>query len=296
MGAQRWVVSFSAAFRSGCANPNANATEHALRSLDLLIVQDMFLNETARFANVFLPACSSFEKDGTFMNAERRIQRVRKLIDPVGSSKSDWEIICAVAHALSEGNYFDYSSAEQIWSEIRLVWPGGLGITYERLEDGGIQWPCNDEIHPGTDILHRESFAHARTTALRRITYKPTQELKDEEFPFLLNTGRSLFQFNAGTMTRHTPNLELLSTDYLDMAFEDAQSLRLNNGDRVCIRSRYGEATLPVKISKTVKPGEVFATFHDAARFLNRVTTPYRDSYVKTPEYKVTAVSLEKAR
>ena len=275
-------------------NPNANSTEDALRSLDLLIVQDLFLNETARFATVFLPASSSFEKDGTFMNSERRIQLVRKVIEPVGQSKPDWEIICALATALDKKKFFDYDSAKSIWNEIRAVWPGGAGITYARLENQGIQWPCRSENDQGTEILHAETFSHGKTTALRRIEYRPTQERTDEGFTFLLNTGRKLYQFNAGTMTRRTANLELLPTDHLEIAAEDAERLQLKTGDHVRVRSRYGEATLPVRINSGVKPGELFATFHDAGIFLNRLTSPHRDRYVKTPEYKVTAVTMER--
>lgn len=273
-------------------NANAKSTEQALRSLDLLIVQDMFMNEAARFASVFLPACSSFERDGTFMNAERRIQRVRKAIESVGQSKSDWEIICAIARALGQGGSFHYSSAEEIWNEVRSVWPAGRGITYERLEKQGLQWPCLDEADSGLEVLHSETFGHGKTTALRRIPYRPTKEVTDEQFPFLLNTGRTLYQFNAGTMTRRTANLELLLTDYLDIAPEDAAALHLKSGERVRVRSRYGEAIMPVRISSMVRPGELFATFHAAEIFLNNVTSPHRDRYVKTPEYKVTAVSL----
>ena len=275
-------------------NPNANATEQSLHSLELLIVQDLFMNESARFARVFLPACSSFEKDGTFMNSERRIQRVRKVIEPIGQTKPDWEIICSVAEAMDKGKCFSYSSAEQIWNEVRQVSPAGRGITYNRLEHAGIQWPSWNENDPGTKILHRESFSHGKTTALRRIAYRPSAEVTDAEFPFLLNTGRTLYQFNAGTMTRRTPNVDLLPTDYLDIAPEDAGRLRVKHGNRVRVRSRYGEAALPVRIDSLVKPGEVFATFHDANIFLNRLTSPNHDRYVKTPEYKVTAVSISR--
>ncbi len=275
-------------------NANANSTEQALGSLDLLIVQDMFINETARSANVFLPACSSFEKDGTFMNAERRIQRVRKAINPVGRSKSDWEIICAVAKAMNKGEMFSYSSAEDIWNEIRSVWPAGRGITYPRLDERGLQWPCFDENDQGTEILHGDTFALGKTSALRRIPFRPTKETVTEEFPFLLNTGRTLYQFNAGTMTRRTRNLEMLPTDYLDISPEDAKALEVQNGKRVRIRSRYGEAVMPIRISSALKSGELFATFHDADTFLNRLTSSHRDRYVKTPEYKITAVSITK--
>ena len=285
-----WAIGYDIAL----TNANASSTEEGLRSLDLLIVQDMFLNETARFASVFLPACSSFERDGTFMNAERRIQRVRKAIEPLGHSRPDWQIICAVACEMGNGASFDYSSSQEIWNEIRQVWPAGRGITYERLDTEGIQWPCLDEHEAGQTILHINEFGDGKTTALRRIPYRPTPEVTSEEFPFLLITGRTLYQFNAGTMTMRTANSALLPTDYLDVAVEDAKRVQLENGDRVRIRSRYGEATLTIRVTSTVRAGELFATFHDAQIFLNRVTSPHRDRYVKTPEYKVTAVQIEK--
>jgi formate dehydrogenase major subunit len=254
----------------------------------------MFLNETAReFGHVFLPAASSFERDGTFMNAERRVQRIRRVIDPVDSSKPDWEIICVVAKAMGKVEFFNYHSAEEIWNEIRTVWPDGRGISYKRLEDGGLQWPCVGEDHPGTEMMHTESFPLGKA-GLRRITYRPTDETVDEEFPFLLVTGRTLYQFNAGTMTMRTANAQLRATDLLDISAEDAERLRLRNGEKVRVHSRYGEATLPIRITSAVRPGQLFATFHTADVFLNRVTTPHRDRYVKSPEYKVTAVHLER--
>jgi formate dehydrogenase major subunit len=275
-------------------NANAHATERALRALDLLIVQDMFMNETARFASVFLPAASSFEKDGTFMNAERRVQRIRRVIEPVGQSKSDWEIICDVARAMGKAEFFNYNSAEEIWNEIRQVWKAGSGISYSRLEKGGLQWPCLNESDPGTEILHEGTFSIGPKAALRRIPYRPTRETVSEEFPFLLTTGRTLYQFNAGTMTGRTANSVLRSSDTLDISPADAARLKLDNGQRVRIRSRYGEAAIPIRITDVVQPGELFATFHTAEVFLNHITSPHRDRYVKAPEYKVTAVRLER--
>jgi formate dehydrogenase major subunit len=285
-----WVIGYDVLL----TNANAHATERALRSLDLLIVQDMFMNETARFASVFLPVASSFEKDGTFMNAERRIQRIRKVIQPIGQARSDWEIVCDIARAMGKAGFFNYNSAEEIWSEIRSVWPAGQGITYERLDQQGIQWPCFDENDPGTELLHEETFSLGRKAALRSVPYRPTTEIVNAEFPFLLTTGRTLYQFNAGTMTGRTANSKLRPSDTLDISPDDAARLHLENGQRVRIRSRYGEATLPVRITSAVRPGELFATFHAADVFLNHVTSPHRDRYVKSPEYKVTAVQVEK--
>ncbi|HEX6283506.1 MAG TPA: molybdopterin dinucleotide binding domain-containing protein [Pyrinomonadaceae bacterium] len=252
------------------------------------------MNETARqFGSVFLPAASSFERNGTFMNAERRIQRIRKAIDPVDQSRPDGEIICAIAKAMGKGEFFTYDSAEEIWNEIRSVWPAGRGITYERLDRGGLQWPCSDNDHSGTEVMHTASFPLGKA-ALRRVPYRPTDEIVDEEFPFLLMTGRTLYQFNAGTMTMRTANVKLRPADVLDISSDDAKRLKLHEGERVQIRSRYGEATLPIRITSAVKPGELFATFHTTEVFLNRVTSPHRDRYVKSPEYKVTAVRIEK--
>ena len=286
-----WTIGYDVAL----TNANAAITERALRSLDLVIVQDMFLNETARqFGSVFLPAASSFERDGTFMNAERRIQRIRKAIEPVGNSKPDWEIICTLAKAMGSSRFFNYNSPEEIWNEVRAVWPAGSGITYKRLDDGGLQWPCTNEDEPGTEILHTESFPVGKKAALRRIPYRPTNEVTSDEFPFLLITGRTLCQFNAGTMTMRTANAQLRPTDLLDISAEDANRLNLHDRDRVRVRSAYGVAKLPIRITSSVKSGELFATFHTAEVSLNRVTSAYRDRHVKTPEYKITAVRIEK--
>jgi formate dehydrogenase major subunit len=286
-----WAIGYDIAL----TNANTTATERALRSLDLVIVQDLFLNETARqFGSVFLPAASSFERDGTFMNAERRVQRIRQALEPVGQSKPDWEIICALARSMGKSQFFNYSAAEEIWNEIRSVWPAGSGITYPRLNDGGLQWPCPAEDHAGTEVMHVESFPIGKKAALRRIPYRATEEVTSEEFPFRLITGRTLYQFNAGTMTMRTANAELRPADLLDISTEDANRLQLQKGERVRVHSRYGAAVLPIRITSSVKPGDLFATFHTAEAFLNRVTSPYRDRYVKTPEYKITAVQIDK--
>lgn len=271
-------------------NPNVAATRRALGNLEFLVVQDLFLNETAReFAHLFLPACSPFEKDGTFMNSERRIQRVRKAIEPIGHSRADWEIVRDVARAAGHGAQFDYASPEEIWNEVRRVWLSGAGISYARLESGGLQWPCLDENDPGQPILHR----HLNQAALRPIPYVPTLEEPDSHYPFTLITGRTLYAFNAGTMTMRTGNLELHPEDRLDISAEDASALGIAEGSPVRIRSRSGEVTLPAHVSETVDHGYVFTTFHDTRRLVNHVTGGHRDTMASTPEYKVTAVALE---
>ena len=182
-------------------NPNATETARAFRSLDLVIVQDMFLTKTAReFGTVFLPACSSFEKEGTFMNAERRIQRVRAALRPVGGSKPDWQILCEIARAMG-GRGFDFANAAEIWDEVRALCEGARGMAYDRLDKTGLQWPCPTEDHPGSPILHIDTFPLGPRARLHAVPYRPTQETVGEALPFLLMTGRSLYQFNAGTMT-----------------------------------------------------------------------------------------------
>jgi formate dehydrogenase major subunit len=276
-------------------NPDAARTRDALSRLELLVVQDLFMNETARdLATVFLPCASAFEKDGTFMNAERRIQRVRRVIAPPGEARTDWEIVCALATAMDCAGAFSFESAEQIWNEIRSVWPAGAGISYPRLDRGGIQWPCPSDDHPGTAFLHAGRFVGGDRATLRPVEYRPSSEATSDGYPLRLITGRKLYQFNAATMTGRTPNLELQPTDALDVSPQDAAAYGLSSGDRALVRSRHGQATLTVQVAEQVSPGEVFATFHGSDTFVNRVTGHGRDPMTHTPEYKVTAVQLTK--
>jgi formate dehydrogenase major subunit len=276
-------------------NPNANETRRALAELEIVVVQDLFLNETAReLATVFLPAASSFEKDGTFMNAERRIQRVRRAVDPPAQALPDWEILCALARKMGHVQGFEFRTAREIWDEVRRVWPAGAGISYERLGGGGLQWPCPTENHPGTALLHRDSFARSPRAALRPLDFRRTSGAVSAEYPLVLVTGRKLYQFNAGTMTNRTANVLLHPCDVLDVSPADAERYKLSPSERVTLRSRFGEATIQVRIDPGLRPGEVFATFHTAPVFLNRVTGSERDPITHTPEYKVTAVRIEK--
>jgi formate dehydrogenase major subunit len=274
------------------SNPNRADTARALGNLEVLIVQDLFMTETAReFGKVFLPACSSFEKEGTFMNAERRIQRVRAALRPAGNSKPDWRILCDMARALG-GRGFAFQTAEAIWDEVRELCDGARGMSYERLDRQGLQWPCPSVDHPGTSRLHVGEFASGPRATLRAIDYRPSPERVDEAYPFLLTTGRSLYQFNAATMSDRSLNHMLRPSDLLDMAPADADRLGLRDGEAARIVSRYGETTLPVHCSDAMVTGQLFATFHSAGA-VNMVTGPHRD-FVGTPEYKLTAVRLER--
>lgn len=286
-----WAIGYDVAL----TNPNADATTRSLKSVEFVIVQDMFLNEIAgQHASVFFPAASSFEREGTFMNSERRVQRVRKVIEPPAEAKADWEIICDLSRAMGKGEFFDFHSPAGIWEEIRAVWKAGRGITYARLENGGLQWPCPAEDHPGTTVLHTKSFPSGLRAPLKRIEFAASPEMTSPEFPFLLTTGRTLYQFNAGTMTMRTANVELRPTDTLDISAEDATRLELREGERVRVRSHHGEVFAPVRVNPAVKAGELFATFHTHDVFLNRLVGPGRDNVVHTPEYKVVAVQVEK--
>ncbi len=286
-----WVMGYDVLLSS----PNTAVTRAALEKLELVVVQDIFWNETAReLAHVVLPSACSFEKDGTFMNAERRVQRVRKVVEPPALARPDWEPLCDVAGAMGHAGRFAFRSAEGIWEEIRQVWPAGRGITYARLEQAGLQWPCPAEDHPGTASLHADAFAAGPRAVLRRIEHTPTPERTSADYPFVLNTGRSLYQFNAGTMTMRTLNALLRPTDRLDMHPVDAARLGLSEGDRLRVRSRHGDAVLPLHVDDTLRAGELFATFHDPASHLNAVTGSVRDTHVETPEYKVTAVHVAK--
>jgi formate dehydrogenase major subunit len=275
-------------------NPNASETARALRSLELVIVQDMFLTETAReFGSIFLPVCSSFERDGTFMNGERRVQRVRAAVRPVGASKPDWQILCEIARAMGARG-FAFTAPEDIWNEVRALCEGARGMTYARLDHpGGLQWPCPREDHPGTPMLHGESFAIGARAALERVEYHPTPEAVASDYPYQLITGRSLYQFNAGTMTGRTRNAELRPTDVLDIAPADAERHAIGEGGPVRVVSRYGTVILPAHINAAVGAGRLFATFQRPDICLNRLTGPHRDPVVGTPEYKMTAVRIE---
>jgi formate dehydrogenase major subunit len=286
-----WAIGYDVYF----SNPNAAKTRENLHKVELVIVQDLFLNETAKeFGHVFFPASSSYEKDGTFMNSERRVQRIRQAIPTVGESKPDWRIICELAARMGFGKDFAFDSPREVWNEVRQVWKAGAGISYERIEDEGIQWPCTADDHPGTTILHREQFPIGPRAPFALIEYIPTREVTDADFPLLLSTGRTLFQFNAGTMTQRTGNAVLRPTDTLDISPLDAERLGITSGDSVTMTSRFGSATLPARIDPRVRAGELFSTFHDPRVFTNRVTGEGRDRVVGAPEFKVTAVKLQK--
>jgi len=274
---------------------NATATAAALAALDLVIVQDLFVNQTAEaFGTVFLPAASAFEKEGTFMNSDRRVKRVHAVTTPPGQARPDWWIIQALAARMGKPKGFEFETPQQIWDEVRSLWPDGAGLAYARLEREDLHWPCPDETHPGTAVLHRERFFGSKTAALVPVAYVPTSEQTSDAYPFLLTTGRVLHHFNAGTMSYRTPNAVLKPSDTLDMAPADAACHGLVEGDMVEVSSRYGAAILPLRISDAMQSGQLFCSFHRPDLLINRLTSPVRDRLVHAPEYKVTAVRVTK--
>jgi formate dehydrogenase major subunit len=276
------------------SHPQYERTAKALEKLDGLIVVDLFLNETAEaFGTIFLPAASSFEKEGTFMNGERRIQRVRAAFPPPGECQSDQWILIQLARRLGFAKAFNYESPIQVWDEVRHLWPAVAGITYARLESDGLQWPCPTEQHPGTRVLHTDRFPIGEKATFRLLEWTPTPERTDTDHPFLLSTGRSLYHFNAATMTDRSSARRLQLPDGLEIHPGDAEALAITEGMPVTLQSRHGTIQMQARLTTKVRRGELFCTFHATERKVNRITGPGRDPVTHTPEYKVTAVHLE---
>ena len=275
------------------SDPDADQVVKALEKLELLIVQDIFLTPTAKLAHVVLPGVSFAEKDGTFANTERRVMRVRKAIKPVGESRQDWEIIQDISNRF--GYEMAYDSPEAIFKEIAELTPSYAGITYERLEGPGLQWPCPSIEHPGTPFLHNGgNFARGKGL-FHAIDYKPPAEVTDADYPFWMTTGRVYAHYHTGTMTRNSKALDFeVSEGFLEINPSDARSLDLPDGHRVKIASRRGEIETRVMITDRVEKGVVFMPFHFEEANVNKLTNPAYDPIAKIPELKVCAVKLEK--
>ena len=275
------------------SDPDAKHIDEALGKLEFLIVQDIFLTETAQFADVVLPATSFAEKDGTFTNTERRVQRVHKALDPVGDSKPDWQIICDIARRMgAQGFYF--ANPSEIMGEIADVTPAYGGITYQRLDSGGLQWPCPFEDHPGTKYLHADIFVRGKGRFMP-LEYKPPREEPDDDYPLILTTGRNSYQFHTGTMTRKSKGFDdMHGEEEVEINPQDAESLRIADGDKVQVSSRRGKVTTKAKVTENSPKGVVFMTFHFAETRTNLLTNPALDPISKIPELKVCAVRVEK--
>jgi formate dehydrogenase alpha subunit len=275
------------------SEPNVNHVRQALSRLEFLIVQDIFLTETAELAHVVLPAASFAEKDGTFTNTERRVQRVRKIIEPVGGSRADWLITCQIAQRMGAKG-FDFEHPSQIMDEIALLTPSYGGISFERLENGGLQWPCPTKEHPGTAILHTKQFTQGKGR-FTPLEYRPPMELPDDEYPLVLTTGRRLFHYHTGTMTRKVRGLNIfMGEEKAQVNPEDAKRLGISDGDRIRVVSRRGQLTASTDVTEVVPVGLVYMSFHFAESPTNILTSTAVDPVTKTPEYKVCAVRIEK--
>ena len=275
------------------SDPDVNHAEKSLNNLDFLVVQDIFLTETAQLADVILPTACYAEKDGTFANTERRVQRVRKAVDPPGQAWDDWKICCEIATRM--GHPMAYDSSQQIMEELSKVTPSYAGISYERIEHEGIHWPCPTAEHPGTPILHGEQFTRGKGL-FHAIDYIEPAEMTDDEYPLYLTTGRLLYQYHTGTMTMRTGGLnEIAPEAFVEISAQDAREFELEEGALVNIASRRGTIQARIKISRKAVNGTVFIPFHFAVAAANRLTNAALDPISGIPEYKVCAVKVSKA-
>ena len=275
------------------SDPDLNHAEDCLKHLDFLVVQDIFLTETAQMADVVLPAACFAEKDGTFSNTERRVQRVRKAVQPPGEAKDDWEILCEISTRM--GFEMSYADGEAIFKELASVTPSYAGINFERIEVECLHWPCLHEEHPGTPILHREQFTRGKGL-FHALDYREPAELADDEYPLYLTTGRVLYHYHTGTMTMKSPGLnERVPECFVEISPKDAAVYELEDGVPVEITSRRGKISAIIKVSSTAVSGTVFIPFHFAKAAANRLTNAALDPVSQIPEFKVCAVKLSKA-
>jgi len=275
------------------SDPDLNHVKHALESSDFLVVQDIFLTETAELADVVLPAASFAEKDGTFSNTERRVQRIRKAVDAPGEARPDWVILMEIMNRL--GYDKKYNSAEEIFDELRTVTPSYAGITYDRIEKLGIQWPCPNEDHPGTKFLHSGKFARGKGLFVG-MEYQESAEMPDEEYPLILTTGRLLYQYHTRSMSGRVEGLNKKAPEsFIEIHPDTASSIGVIEGDMVKVASRRGSITVKARVSDIVDKNVVFIPFHFAEGAANKLTNAALDPKSKIPEYKVCAVQIEKS-
>jgi len=279
------------------SEPNLNKTRQHIQQLEFLVAQDMFINESGAFADVFLPAASWAEKDGTFTNTDRRVQRVRRALAPRGQSRPDWEIICDLAKRIearlgrSNSAYWEYAHPSEIMAEVSRAVPEYAGVTYARLDAQGLQTPVWDESHPGTPYLFSDSFPRGRGK-FTPLEFIPVTELPDDEYPLILTTGRVLEHWHGGTMTRHSKLDELYPEAHAQIHPVDAAMLGIENGQAVRVCSRRGEIVLRAEVTEKTSPGVVFIPFHFAEAAANLLTLDALDAQAKIPEYKACAVSI----
>lgn len=273
------------------SEPNSTKIIEDLSKLDLLVCQDIFMTETAKLAHVVLPAACFAEKDGTFTNTERRVQRVRKAVEPPGQARADWQIVCDVSAAM--GYPLAYAHPSEIWDEMASLSPNFAGISYPRIEKVGLQWPCPDKDHPGTPYLHAKKFTRG-LGLFHVINYRPPAEVPDADYPMILSTGRTLYNYNIGNMTRKTAAIESKQPEnFVEIHRDDAARLGIRNGDRVKVVTRRGAITVRAHVARKVRPGALWMPFHHAESPTNVLTNDAFDTVTRTAEYKACAARLE---
>lgn len=275
-------------------DPNMHHTIKALNSLEFLVVQDIFMTETARMADVIFPATCSFEKDGTFTNTERKVQRVRKVVDPPGRARNDLAVISRMSRAMRYP--LEYESPEKVLEEFGRLWPAMGGINYERITSKGLAWPCPQKDHPGTEYLYKDWFPKGKVPFMT-VLFNPPAETTNEEYSFILTTGRNLFQYHSGSMTRRVRQIEEHAGEaYVELNPGDAKKLGIQNGEFIRVRSRRGKLEIKARITNRVSEGTVFIPMHYREAAANVITNDALDPVVKIPEFKVCAVSVETIR
>src|SRR5512143_1789487 len=282
-----WIIGYDVAQ----TDPNLKKVHEALKRVEFLVVQDLFMSETTKFAPLVLPGASFLEKDGTFTNLERRIQRIRKAVDPPNGILPDWRVVCEVSNRM--GYPMPYQHPSEIMDEIARLTPMFAGVSYDRLEDpAGLQWPVPSPSHPGTPLMHQDTFPKGKARFVA-VDYLPPGEAASEHYPFVLTTGRILQHYNCGAQTRRTDILDVVDTDVLEMHPTDMERLQLEDGAIVRLVSARGEALLPAVRSGRVLPGHLFTSFHFPASTVNALLSSSADESSKCPEYKVSAVRVE---
>jgi formate dehydrogenase alpha subunit len=279
--------------------PDSSSVRKALEGLDFLVVQDIFMTETAELADVVLPAAAWVEREGTHTGVDRRVEKINRIVDPPGEAKPDWWIITKLAHEMGHSREFCYTSAGEIFEEIRRCVPQYAGITYERLDQtvGGIHWPCPSEEHPGTPTMFAERFNTPDGKGhFVPAEFKPPAELPDEQYPYVLTTGRVIFHYHTASMTKRTDSLASeLAEGFVQINPSDAAELEIKDGERVVVRSRRGKIEVRARVSGDIPSGVAFVPFHFAGTRANALTNPAFDPACKMPEFKVCAIDIEKA-
>jgi predicted molibdopterin-dependent oxidoreductase YjgC len=282
------------------SEPDLRHARHVIEELDFILFQDIFMNETGEYADIILPATSFAEKEGTFTNSDRRVQLIRKAVPSPGIARPDWDVLCDLAQRVetrlnrkvSAG--FEFDSPAQIWDEMARLTPPFQGITHKRIErENGVHWPCPTPDHPGTPYLFSDTFPRGKGV-LTPLAYTPGAEEPDEDYPYILSTGRVLYHWHGGTMTRRSKLDDIYPEPTVEIHPDDALTLGIQSGDWVKVRSRRGEIKVLTIVSERSPTGLVFIPFHFAEAAANELTLDARDPTAKIPDYKVCAVAVER--